>query len=412
MKVAYVNQPIDSLLPPHQNSIGIWTYRVASFVAQEMSVGVYGRLKAEHKRRRNHSEVVYHFFPTVPQKILQRLSRFFTLDEGGKLPDYATRPYYVEYILQVAQSIRSWQYDTVHIHNFTQFVPFVRKINPKSRIILHMNCEWLSQLDYGSMEKRISQTDLVVGSSNHITDLVKDRFPHYQDRCYTLYNGVDTELFKPNGVGRDEFNPEVPRILFVGRVSPEKGVHDLVRAFLHVIERYPEAQLDIVGPIGAMPYSFLVGVSDDPLVRSLEEWYRSDYFTLLMEIIPERYAHNIHFHGGLSQAELVNYYQSADILVNPSYSESFGMSLVEAMACEKPVVATRVGGMVEIVDHGSVGTLVERGDVDALAASILDLLANPDRRKLFGQKGRERVLELFDWSQIARKAIGYYLSVI
>jgi glycosyltransferase involved in cell wall biosynthesis len=408
LRVAYVNQPLDSLFPPRQNSIGLWTYWVAPFVAQKLDVGVYGRRADYHKNGHQQDPVRYHFYPIIPHKILHSVSKFFVLDGGGALPDYATRPYYVEYILQVAQSVRRNQYGIVHIHNFTQFVPIIRRFNPQTKIILHMHCEWLSQLDYASMEKRISQTDLVLGSSNHITNLVKERFPQFQDRCFTLYNGVDASLFQPNGVGDHQRSDAPPRILFVGRVSPEKGVHDLIRAFLQVLKHHPDAQLDIVGPVGAMPLSFLVGVSDDPVVQSLTEWYRSNYHTLLQEIIPQEYSQNILFHGGVNQAELVRFYQAADILVNPSYSESFGMSLVEAMACEKPVIATRAGGMVEIVEQGKLGILVERGDVDALAEGIFGLLADPNRRSLLGMKGRKRVLEMFDWPQIARQAVNYY----
>jgi glycosyltransferase involved in cell wall biosynthesis len=409
VKVAFVNQPLDSILPPYQSSIGIWTYRVAPFVAEKMRVKVYGRRTAIQNHWDQQGNIEYRFYPIFPSRLTRILRWIYQFDEGGKLPDYATRPYYAEFILPVSRSIRKNQFEVVHIHNFTQFVPFVQRISPKSKICLHMNCEWLSQLDYQLMDKRIHQTDLVLGSSNHITDLVKERFPHHADRCFTLYNGVDATLFTPRKSNIEQ-NGKAPKILFVGRVSPEKGIHDLISAFLKVVIQFPNAKLDIVGPIGILPVRFLVGISDDPVVSSLTEWYRADYYWLLNELIPEKHRQNIEFHGGVSQSELVAFYREADILVNPSYSESFGMSLVEAMACEKPVVACRAGGMVEIVDGGKFGTLVERGDVDGLTAGILDLISDPEKRIRLGKKGRERVLEYFDWPQIAQKAISYYES--
>jgi len=409
MKIAFVNQPIDNLIPPYQNSIGLWTYHVAPHVAKQHDVIVFGRRSKTQREWNGQDNVQYEFTPLVlPNRSIIELRNRFSLRGGGKLPSYASQLNYIDYILQIAVRIRIERVDVVHIHNFTQFVPVIRALNPNSKIVLHMNGEWLSQLDYDTMDQRLNQTDTVFGSSNYITNKIKERFPHHAHMCRTVYNGVNTDLFHPqNNNGRSR-SSKVNRLLFVGRVSPEKGVHDLIKAFLQVVKTYPGAQLDVVGPVGAMPLEFLVGVSDDPEVRGLTEWYRTDYFVLLNELIPEEYNHNIQFHGSLGQMDLVRLYQSADVLVNSSYSESFGMSLVEAMACEKPVVATRVGGMVEITDNGKVGTLVQRGDIDALAEGLLELLANPDKRDLLGKEGRERVLDLFDWAQIARNAVGYY----
>jgi glycosyltransferase involved in cell wall biosynthesis len=412
VNVAYINQPLDAILPPHQNSIGIWTYRVAPLVGESMNVRVYGRRTAQQRNWNQQKNVEYEFYPIIPHKILGRLSRLHVLAGGGKLPAYASQSYYVEYILMVARNVRTWNSEVVHIHNFTQFVPIVRKLNPQARIVLHMNCEWLTQLDYSMMDERISQADLVLGSSNYITELVKHRFPHHRQRCQTIYNGVDTNLFKPQVKAGNNGKRNGHRILFVGRVSPEKGVHDLIQAFLQVLNTYPDAKLDIVGPIGAMPKEFLVGVSEDSDVARLSDLYQADYYSTLTGLIPAEFAHSIQFHGGVPQAELVSFYNAADVIVNPSYSESFGMSLIEAMACEKPVVATRVGGMVEILQDQEVGILVERGDIQALAESMVELLAAQEYRERLGKKGRRRVMEFFSWPQVASQVVRYYKNLL
>jgi glycosyltransferase involved in cell wall biosynthesis len=85
------------------------------------------------------------------------------------------------------------------------------------------------------------------------------------------------------------------------------------------------------------------------------------------------------------------------VLVNPSFSESFGMSLVEAMACNVPVVATRAGGMPEIVVHGETGHMLEPGETEAIAAAILDCIDSRDRRDTLGRAGRARALQVFSW---------------
>jgi glycosyltransferase involved in cell wall biosynthesis len=90
-------------------------------------------------------------------------------------------------------------------------------------------------------------------------------------------------------------------------------------------------------------------------------------------------------------------YRTASVLVNPSFSESFGMSLIEAMACGTPVIATRVGGMTEVVD--GVGRLTECGDAPALADAILSVLGNETAGAHAG--GRERVLQRYAWDRVA-----------
>ncbi len=92
----------------------------------------------------------------------------------------------------------------------------------------------------------------------------------------------------------------------------------------------------------------------------------------------------------IPQAELPAWYAQTDVLANPSFSESFGMSLVEGMATGLPVVATRAGGMQEIVQNGQTGFLEQPGDVDGIAAALLDCLDSAERRDALGSAGKQR----------------------
>ena len=407
MKIAFVNQPLDMLIPPYQNSIGIWTYKVAPQVAKSQDVLVYGKRNNLQKSWNGQKDVSYHFMqPVIPNKIM--LNQLGKLRRDDKLPLYASRLYYGDYASQIGLSLRKEKAQVIHIHNFTQFVPIIRTLNPKAKIVLHMNCEWLNQLDYGVMEQRIEQSDLILGSSNYIAELARQRYPHYADRCNTIYNGVDTDIFAPEVNNGADAAAKEKRLLFVGRVSPEKGIHDLIEAFCLVAEKCPEAVLDIAGPIGALPSEFIVGVSDDPLVAGLARFYHEDYGETLQKMVPEHLKNRVNFLGGMGQSELVKHYRNTAVLVNPSYSESFGMSLVEAMACEKPVVATRAGGMVEIVGDGRAGRLVDRGDIPALADAIVGLLADDALRARMGKAGRLDVIDRFSWPQVAKRLIAHY----
>ncbi|MBK8988852.1 MAG: glycosyltransferase family 4 protein [Chloroflexi bacterium] len=406
MKIAFVNQPLDMLIPPYQNSIGIWTYKVAPQIAKTHEVLVYGKRSSLQKSWNGQQNVRYHFVPPViPNRVM--LNYMGKLKSNDGLPLYASRLYYFDYAFQIAAHLRRQNVQIIHIHNFTQFVPIIRALNPKAKIVLHMNCEWLNQLDYDVMEQRIAQSDLVLGSSNYIAELARQRYPHYADRCQAIYNGVDADVFvakEDNGVSALTDK----RILFVGRVSPEKGIHDLIEAFCLVAEKYPEASLDIAGPTGSLPSEFIVGVSEDPLVQGLVRFYQEDYSVYLQRLIPDRLKDRVNFLGGMGQADLVKHYQNAAVLVNPSYSESFGMSLVEAMTTRIPVVATRAGGMVEITDNGRAGLLVDRGDVAALAAAILRVFADAQLRQELQQLGYERAQMLFSWPQVAQSLLDKY----
>ena len=121
---------------------------------------------------------------------------------------------------------------------------------------------------------------------------------------------------------------------------------------------------------------------------------------------------HVSFCGLVPYSQVVSYYQNADILVNPSLSESFGRSLIEAMSCCVPVVATRAGGMPDVVGDGKTGLLVESNDPDGLAGAILQLLSDDELRSSMGQAGRRRVLELFTWEKLVENLSRNYEEIL
>lgn len=412
MRIAIVNQPFDGILPPGQNSIGIWTYEVARPLAERHEVRVFGRHMRDAKRAGigravERDGVTYRFGFAAPLKVWGPISALWERVLGPGRPIYASVLYYLEYSLLVALRLRAYRPDVVHIHNMTGFVPIIRLLNRRSKLVLHMSCEWLSQLDERRMERRIRSVDAVFGSSNHITGLVQRRFPQHADRCHTVYNGVDPDAFQVADGGTDSGTGVGPAIVFVGRVSPEKGVHDLLDAMPEVVRRVPAVRLDIVGPVGALARSFIVDVSDDPLVAGLARLYDRDYGETLHELAERCPEGSVRFLGSQSHDDVVQLVGRADVLVNPSYSESFGMSLVEALACRTPVVATRVGGMPEIVGDDA-GILVEPSDPAALADALVCLLEDEELRRRMGNAGRRRVETTFSWQSVAARAETLY----
>jgi glycosyltransferase involved in cell wall biosynthesis len=424
VRVALVNQPFDKVLPPDQNSIGIWSYEVANRIADRCEVTVFGKATARPARHGGQTGAVkvgearYRFLRVLPNRawtVLGKLER----GPGSRSPFYSSVAYHADFAARVTAALRRSRFDVIHIHNFTGFVPTVRAANPSAKLVLHMNCEWLSQLEYQRMNDRIGKVDMVFGSSDHITGLVRDRFPHHAHKCHTVYNGVDVDGFASRAAAAsgDESRArgdadDASVLVFVGRLSPEKGLHDLIDAFGIVAERHPSARLELIGPPGVVPKEYIVEVSDDPLVAQLARFYDDDYLVHLENRVPPHVRERVAFTGPLSRADVADRVRRAAVLVNPSYSESFGMALVEAMASEVPVVATRAGGMKEIVDDGVTGHLVERGDVDGLAIAIDKVLGDRALRDSMGRAGRQRVLTRFAWEAVSEAALSRYRELV
>ncbi|MCB1182879.1 glycosyltransferase family 4 protein [bacterium] len=403
MRIAFVAQPIDPVLPPHQNSIGLIIHHTACRLAAEHDVTIF--VNARHNDPANVPDdgITYRFVSDWPDTpVLDFLGRF-----PNRFPQsaiVASDHYYRGYAGRVAGGLARGNYDWVHVLNFSQFMPLFKRRAPRSRFALEMQCEWLTQFPPAAVRRRVQDVDLITGSSGYIARLIRDRYPEIADRCHTLYNGYDDERFSP-GEPRGDARPT--RIVFVGRVSPEKGIHTLLDAMERVVAERPDAHLDLVGPLGALPLAYIVGISEDPKVQALAAYYDGQVCTDYEAYLRERagrspLAGHVTFVGGVPQAELCDWYRRSDVLANPSFSESFGMSLVEGMATGLPAVATRIGGMPEIVVPGETGHLRESGDAAGLAADLLDCLQSAARRDELGAAGLRRAREVFTWEARAR----------
>jgi len=429
MKVAIVNMPFGNMVLPWTGgatSYDIWTYEVARLLAQSCEVIVY-TTRGRHQKKVEYDQGVKY------QRISHAFDRWYIYVTYSRVADnpgfgnlrrilffrHAKHPlltsslYCPTYAYRVAKDLKKEKCDVVHIHNFSQFVPLIRAFNPEIKIVLHMHCEWLTQVDRAIIEKRLGDVDLVIGVSQYITEAIRRCFPQFAKRCHTVLNGVDTTTFvNKNDHGAPKKN-DVKRLLFVGRVSPEKGVHVLLDAFERVVRRDSQVQLKIIGPQGSTQGGEdIVVLSCDPKVRDLAPFYRGNYIQHLQSKLSSDLASHVSFTGSVSRRQLITSYQNADVFVLPSvWDEPFGLPLVEAMATGVPVVATRGGGIPEIVKDGKTGLLVERGDAPALAEAILRLFIDEDLRKSMGKAARKRVVELFSWEHTVENLLHQYRNL-
>jgi starch synthase len=181
-------------------------------------------------------------------------------------------------------------------------------------------------------------------------------------------------------------DPDRPLVVFVGRITRQKGLPVLLRA---------AAQLD--------PATQLMICAGQPDTEEL-----AAEVTALVTGLRETRSGVIWLTGMLPRPEVIQLLTHATVFVCPSLYEPLGIVNLEAMACGTAVVASRVGGIPEVVVDGETGLLVPPDDPAALAAAVNSLVADPDRAAAMGLDGRARAVADFDWASIAEQTVALY----
>jgi glycosyltransferase involved in cell wall biosynthesis len=280
-----------------------------------------------------------------------------------------------------------------------------------------MHTEWLTQLSAGIIRDRLQQADLIIGCSEYITKKVCQSFPEFTDRCETLYNGADLSRFSPQKQ-LEEYRKESRVLLFVGRLSPEKGVHILLDAFGIVLKKFPNTCLQIAGGIGSSPIKFMVAISDDKRVRDLARFYKSRssmpdfyYQQLLTRLSPDE-MRRVSFLGSVPYTRISDVYHHADVYINSSLMEAFTLPILEAMASGVPVIASKVGGTPEIIKHQETGLLFESDDAQSLADGIIRLLEDEGLSQHLRMKAIQEIKGKFSWDSLTEELTLQYQSLL
>ena len=252
----------------------------------------------------------------------------------------------------------------------------------------------------------IEQADAVIAVSKETRDDVLRLFEVDPARVHVIHNGIDPDEYRPSGATdalvRNGIDPNTPYVLFVGRITRQKGI-------IHLVDAIPEIDpgLQIVLCAGA-PDTPEIGremaarVAEVSATRPGVIWIR--------EMLP--------------RADVIQLYEHAAVFCCPSVYEPFGIINLEAMACETAVVASRVGGIPEVVVPEETGLLVDltlrpgtfepaepAAFSSALAAAINRLGRDPELRRRMGEAGRRRALAHFSWDAIAETTLGLYRTL-
>lgn len=413
MRIAMVHQPWNAAVPPvDKGSIAIWTYEVCNRLALDHDVTVYARTVKGLPAVQRFRDVRYKRLSVRPNPFSDYLGRGIEAILGNKdLPQFAQPTFYAAYRERVAKSIAEDEYDVVHLHNMLTFPAAFKSRRPKTRVVLHMHCEWLSQIPRLTALGLLEGVDRIIACSQYVADTVNRHLQNETKICAVIRNGVDTDLFSANTKSSDERRSR-NEILFVGRITPEKGLHILIQAFKDVQRLVPDATLRIVGPYAATRREFIVDVSTNSAVRALDRFYERDYLATLREMADPLLNNSIIFEGNVRYRELPAFYRAAKVLANPSLSDSFPMTLIEAQACGLPVVCSTAGGMPEIVEDGKTGLLVEPDNHEALVKALVELLSDKARAAIISHKAREVAENRFSWSNIAGQTAKVYRELL
>ena len=202
------------------------------------------------------------------------------------------------------------------------------------------------------------------------------------------------------------------RLLFVGRVSPEKGVHVLLDAFELIIRQHPDATLTIVGPEWIAPREDITDLClETDVIASLAPFYKASYLLQLKQRLSPEAAKRVTFAGLVAHSDIPAFFGRADIYVSPSLYESFGVTLIEAMAASLPLVSTRVGAAPELISDGHNGLLVETANPSAIADAVMRLFKNNRLRNTMSCSARDTVCKRFSWDTICSALTEMYSGV-
>lgn len=302
-----------------------------------------------------------------------------------------------------AETGRNWRPDILHTHLARPDVigPFLarRLGNPRIVSTNHGLHAWWQKgrvvgVVYGALYRfRQKKFHRIVAVSRSVAENLEEAGIDPRRVC-VIPNGVDPEVFRPaSGAQKREIRSLLgieemtggPLILLVGNLIPLKGHEHFIRALPGILRKIPNARALIVGQ-GPLEASLLKLASELGVSQAIKR------ISPLSILLPKVMG-------------------AADLLVHPSLTESFGLVVAEAQACGLPVVATRIGGLAEILVDGETGFLVPVGNPDALADSVCALLANLEVMRKMGLAGRQRMLQLFDIRRCASDYLALFRSL-
>jgi glycosyltransferase involved in cell wall biosynthesis len=321
----------------------------------------------------------------------KNITVFFEPETNINAESTFTKLSYLKYVTILKRIIKHFKPDILHAHYATSY-GLIGALSGFHPFILSV---WGADVyDFPSrskLHKKVFQYNLkkanVILSTSHI---MKEEVRKYTSKEVVVTPfGVDVQKFS-----KRDFEGKDKSVTHIGTIKPieEKyGIIYIIDAAKLVIERNPEKKFKF----------YLIGSGSDldGYRKMIKEKELEDHFIVT---------------GRIPFSEISNYHNLLDIFLNVSIddSESFGVATVEAMSCERPVIVTDVGGLMEVVDHGKFGIVIPKKNSVAMADAIDKLVNNQEEARELGLKARKSVLDRYDWNGNLQQMIDIYNSTV
>ena len=294
-------------------------------------------------------------------------------------------------------------FDVIELFNRPEFVLPIREAGIKTPLVLSMHNEGIP-FSSPSASPEVARSILnevtaIPTTSAFLGSTITRRYREGNGKIYPTHSGVDLDTFVPSWTEkgkrlRREVRNELglgdrPMLLFVGRLNVTKGLHVILRAMPQVISKHPDVQLLVIGG----------------------RWFgnnEKDKYVRIVHNVASPWKENIKFLGWISYPKVARYFPAADLFVSAAqWEEPIGRVHCEAMAAGLPIIATNRGGIGEVVRDGINGILInDYEDPQPFAQVIGQLLGQPKRCRIFGEKGRQLAEETLSFDYVGKKIMG------
>lgn len=300
--------------------------------------------------------------------------------------------------LKVLPSAITHKCEIIHAHYSSGLAYiFPSRISKRIKTVVHVHDRPRRHVKFYSLSRLVYLlSDRVVTPSVLNKQMLMKSHGLTNSKIEVLSNGVNTSNFYFTPIEADALRSRLGLIgkkviLSVGHYpAPSKGIEFLLRGARSILSAFPEAVFVFIG-------------------QGAEDRVEVQYMNRVNRIISDLgLKQRVIFLDYVPHSKLAHYYSMADVFVQPSVIESFGMPMIEAMACERPVVATKVGAAPEVLSSSQNGILVDAANTDSLSNAIIRILSNEKLSRIVGINARNSVLNKYDWNAIAKNLVRIY----
>lgn len=273
--------------------------------------------------------------------------------------------------------------------------PVIIRLNGSDTYFCHLDQRLVKWNNKFHERRAIQKADGLLSVSRFTADLTNAIFGLHKE--FTIIpNSIDVDLFDSNDNDNTNSNDKEKNvILYFGSLIRKKGLLELPFIFNEVIQKNPEARLLLIGK----------DVSD-VITGNPSTW------VMMQSQFTAEALRNTRYLGSVPYQEIKEHIKAASVCVFPTFAEALPVSWIEAMALQKPIVASNIGWANEVIEDGVEGFLVHPKDHEKYAERILELLGNPKMQSAFGMAARKKVLASFSMEIVAQQSMSFYKTLI